>query len=337
MTNLKTTTNLSITNITSKRILYACLDWGFGHVMRSLDVISKLKENGNKVIFCGNQQQIDIVKSFIPELETNLFYQVEIKFRGDNRFLREGIRNGRRVIRFHKRIGQQVEEFIQNFNPDLIISDHVYGFYSKKIPSVFVTHQYHLPPGTPWIVKQIHKRWMKNFTAIWLMDDQQINVAGKMTQNAGAAMYIGFRSRFSLVAPEKISVEKGLVLVILSGPEVYAKQFLNHFPEKYKAQTVLITPFLLPNSVQKAFKQVVTGDWNEADNWIQRAECIIGRNGYSTLMDLLVLDKMGILLPTPGQLEQEYLSGFAYPKIKSAKNDAEFAQFLEKLFDSNAS
>lgn len=337
MNKLKTTTNLSLTNITNKRILYACLDWGLGHVMRSLDVISELNAKGNKVIFCGNQQQIDIVKSFLPELETILFYQAEIKFRGDNRFLREGIRNGRRVIRFHKRIGQQVEEFILNLNPDLIISDHVYGFYSKKIPSIFVTHQYHLPPGTPWLVRRIHKRWMKNFSAIWLMDDQQINVAGKMTQDAGTAMHIGFRSRFTLVDSEKITVEKGLALVILSGPEVYAKQFLDHFPEKYRSQTVLITPFLLPNSVQKNFKQVVTGDWKEADSWIQRAESIIGRNGYSTLMDLLVLDKLGILLPTPGQLEQEYLSGFAYPKIKSAKNETEFEQLLKQLFDGNAS
>ena len=54
-------------------------------------------------------------------------------------------------------------------------------------------------------------------------------------------------------------------------------------------------------------------------------------------MDLLTLDKMGILLPTKGQLEQEYLSGFAYPKIKSAKSTAEFEEFLEKLFDGNAS
>jgi predicted glycosyltransferase len=49
-------------------------------------------------------------------------------------------------------------------------------------------------------------------------------------------------------------------------------------------------------------------DWKQADAEILSAETIISRNGYSTLMDLKFLNKKVILIPTPGQLEQEYLS-----------------------------
>ena len=40
---------------------------------------------------------------------------------------------------------------------------------------------------------------------------------------------------------------------------------------------------------------------------ILSSEIIISRGGYSTLMDLAVLNKKCIFVPTPGQTEQEYL------------------------------
>ena len=39
-----------------------------------------------------------------------------------------------------------------------------------------------------------------------------------------------------------------------------------------------------------------------------KAEFIISRSGYSTIMDIAALQKKSILIPTPGQTEQEYLA-----------------------------
>jgi len=44
---------------------------------------------------------------------------------------------------------------------------------------------------------------------------------------------------------------------------------------------------------------------NEA---ILKSEIVIARSGYSTIMDLVALGKKAILIPTPGQTEQEYLA-----------------------------
>ena len=41
---------------------------------------------------------------------------------------------------------------------------------------------------------------------------------------------------------------------------------------------------------------------------ISQSPLVIARSGYSTIMDLAVLGKKGILVPTPGQTEQEYLA-----------------------------
>ena len=38
------------------------------------------------------------------------------------------------------------------------------------------------------------------------------------------------------------------------------------------------------------------------------SDVIVTRSGYSTIMDLAVLGKRAILIPTPGQTEQEYLA-----------------------------
>ena len=43
---------------------------------------------------------------------------------------------------------------------------------------------------------------------------------------------------------------------------------------------------------------------------MQNAGVIICRSGYSTIMDLAELGLSAILVPTPGQPEQEYLAGY---------------------------
>ena len=39
-----------------------------------------------------------------------------------------------------------------------------------------------------------------------------------------------------------------------------------------------------------------------------QSEWIICRSGYTTIMELMALEKKSILIPTPGQTEQEYLA-----------------------------
>ncbi len=43
---------------------------------------------------------------------------------------------------------------------------------------------------------------------------------------------------------------------------------------------------------------------------ILSSDIIICRSGYSNIMDLITLNKKAILVPTPGQTEQEYLSKY---------------------------
>ncbi|MBK7885033.1 MAG: hypothetical protein IPJ81_15560 [Chitinophagaceae bacterium] len=52
----------------------------------------------------------------------------------------------------------------------------------------------------------------------------------------------------------------------------------------------------------------------EINNAINESKLIISRSGYTTIMDLVNLQKSAVLVPTPGQTEQEYLAGYLSEK-----------------------
>ena len=47
-------------------------------------------------------------------------------------------------------------------------------------------------------------------------------------------------------------------------------------------------------------------------NIMQRAKYVISRSGFSTVNELFVLGKTTLLVPTPGQTEQEYIARHFY-------------------------
>ena len=44
------------------------------------------------------------------------------------------------------------------------------------------------------------------------------------------------------------------------------------------------------------------------------ADLIVTRAGYSSIMDLAVMNRTAVLVPTPGQREQEYLAAYLMEK-----------------------
>jgi len=71
-------------------------------------------------------------------------------------------------------------------------------------------------------------------------------------------------------------------------------QTLEHF---FIEKNIEVVSFLTSENLEKA---------------IAESEIVISRSGYTTLMDLVFLEKKAILIPTPGQTEQEYLAKHFY-------------------------
>ncbi len=201
---------------------------------------------------------------------------------------------------------------VEKHKINLILSDHRYGFFTKKCQSIFITHQINLPVS--WhlkIIDRIHKKLIKSFDSIWILDTPDSKFAGKLSVNNyfKNVRYIGPISRFSMCKREEKIYP---LVVIISGPEPYSKLFFKQqfeIANQKKEKTIFIVPKNHPTKTK--FEQIEifqSTDWLLTDTIILKAHKIISRSGYSTIMDLHFLNSEKELFPTKGQKEQEYLN-----------------------------
>jgi UDP-N-acetylglucosamine:LPS N-acetylglucosamine transferase len=82
--------------------------------------------------------------------------------------------------------------------------------------------------------------------------------------------------------------------------------------QQLQADSILIEgrPSDLPNyfQIKNTLTKLRYASGQDLLDIIMQSEFIVCRSGYSTLMELLPLHKKMILVPTPGQTEQEYLA-----------------------------
>lgn len=307
---------MKIKEVNQQRILLSVLNWGFGHVTRSIAIIEQLLAQKNQIFIACDIQQKTVFQSYLSEEVTYIDHAgYPFDFKGRGNFGEDLFDNRRRLVKRFSNEQQEVNVYVDTLKIDLVISDHRYGFFTKKCPSIFITHQLHLP--LKWYQKPIqwiHKSIIQhNFSTRWIMDDTKHSLAGKLSDQIGYSNneIIGFYSRFQ--RKNNSSSTTIPYVAILSGPKVYAEQLLKELivfsnQKQLKIVCICTYPFLVDELEHPFIEMVNTTDWNEMDALILKAETIISRTGYSTLMDLHFLNKKAILIPTNGQAEQLYLA-----------------------------
>jgi UDP:flavonoid glycosyltransferase YjiC (YdhE family) len=69
-------------------------------------------------------------------------------------------------------------------------------------------------------------------------------------------------------------------------------------------------------------------------NLLREAEYVICRSGYTSIMDLALLEKKAMIIPTPGQTEQEYLADYLERKgffLACSQEDLDLESALREL------
>lgn len=302
---------MNLKDVKNKKILFACNDWGMGHLMRSIPIINQLVKQENEILFAGTTFQINVLKEYIPSIETIIFPGRSFVFKGDGNWNMEMLRNTRNLLLGIKEDKTFVQKIITEKKITLTISDHRYGFRIKTVPSIFITHQVSLPlKGIQQFANRWHKKQLQKFTSVWVLDDENHSFAGKLSMYTSKLPihYLGIQSRF-----KKSDLPKqDFILAVISGPEPYAKQLFIEIIEiaKHSNETIKCispkgydTEIILPNNLEL----INHLSWNEKDELFYQCKSIISRTGYTTIMDIAVLQKPALLIPTPGQDEQEYL------------------------------
>jgi uncharacterized protein (TIGR00661 family) len=299
-----------------KNILIAPLNWGLGHATRCIPIIKALENNGFEPVIASDGVALDLLKKEFPHL---IFFELpsyDVTYAIDGKNFKwkllSQIPKIIKAIRSEKRV---VAKIVSNYSIDGIISDNRLGVFSKKVPSVFITHQLNVLSGkTSWLSSKLHLNYIKKFTVCWIPDTNSFpNLSGKLghlSKPLKSSINIGPLSRLS----KKDLPKKYDLMVLLSGPEpqrtILEEKLIEELKE-YPKETLFIKGIIEKEQVISKKGNITFYNFmaSEAmETSINESEIILCRSGYTTIMDLAKLKKKAFLIPTPGQFEQEYLA-----------------------------
>ena len=305
-----------------KRILVAPLDWGLGHASRCVPIAKTLEKEGYEVVFAASGRPLELL---IQEFPKNDF----IKLKGYNISYPK---NGQMALSMLSQLfkiwkgihleNKQLQQIIDDYNIDGVISDNRYGLYSKKVTCVFVTHQLKIQsPIFSESLQKINFKYISKFDECWVPDSNTHSLSGQLSNAYNTPFkcrYIGALSRF-----EKLEKTEDLdILAIVSGPEPQRSIFEELLKKQLiasKLKAVLVLGKTEENKEEEIENLKVISHLNakSLNQQMVNANVVISRSGYSTVMDIAKLHKKAIFVPTPGQTEQLYLAKYFYDKNRA--------------------
>lgn len=298
-----------------KTILYAVLNWGLGHATRSIPIIQYLLERKHNVIIVSDGDALRLLQDEFKSIECiqTVSYRAEYSQTGKTFKLYLA----KQIPKFIHAINKEHQECLKlckKYHVDYVISDNRYGFYHPQLPSALISHQLQLPyEENKWLEKIVNWRYQKylqGFKELWVPDLSPPNsLSGKMSALAWSNVYyLGIDSRLN--KQERDITYKSLS--VISGPE----------PQRSKLEEKLLN--LLPTLPGKhclirgrqnlapieagEIEIIDLADKEKLEEKINACEFVVCRSGYTSLLDLIKLKKRAILIPTPGQIEQENLA-----------------------------
>jgi spore coat polysaccharide biosynthesis predicted glycosyltransferase SpsG len=308
-------------------ILICPLGWGLGHAARMIPVASRLKDLGHRIFFGAEEKHFAFLRSELPD--TRL-----IKFPGFDPgysfFLPAYMIILLKIpllvchtVREHYKLKQ----IIRDHSIDILISDNRFGLWNKSIKTVYVTHMPLIPfPKTFRFLEftgiKIHNAIIRRYSLCFIPDlPGSVNISGRLTHLCKLPdniRFIGILSRFLRSGTD--STANNFTFrhnsIIISGPSPQSDILRNKLVKVLKNRQPLTV--ILCGKPEGSSEMVRSDNILYYDHLPSSAmkevlihsDNIIARAGYSTIMDLICLGKSALLIPTPGQTEQEYLAEY---------------------------
>jgi len=301
-------------------ILIAPLDWGLGHATRCIPIIHGLIQKNCNVLIAAEGRIQSLLSKEFPHLPFIELKGYRVTYSKNSWLL--PLQIGRQIPKILSTIqyeNERLKEIVKQHNIHGVISDNRYGLYHEHIPSVLITHQLRIQ--TPFgktvddYLQKLNYKYISRFSECWVPDNAtENNLAGALSHPekmpSTPVKYVGPLSRFQ----KTNGSQQKHVLILLSGPEPQRTLLENVLIEQlkeYKNPVVLVRGLPgEPNELHLSSNICVYNHLpaEELNQKMNEASIIISRCGYSTVMDLAVLKKKSILIPTPAQTEQQYLA-----------------------------
>lgn len=294
-----------------KRLFVGILNWGLGHAVRSIPLINAAKQAGFLVTIGTDGASYNFLKSCLPEHTYVRLPLLDLRYSKKNNQLAILATQLPKLLAWYKADRRFLERHLAKNDYCGIISDNRPGIVAKNIKSVYVTHQVGVQAGVfTNAASFVHRQFMDVYNQVWIPDFESKPLAGVLShppKMPKKVVYIGPLSDLqplvlepkyaatillSGLEPQRTLLENALAQQNIDGAVCLIRGSENktetNFPENWEVHN-----FAPRNLVQQLFAESKT---------------IVARSGYTTLMDLHNFAKPALLIPTPGQTEQEYLA-----------------------------
>jgi uncharacterized protein (TIGR00661 family) len=340
--------------LSKKKILITPLSWGIGHATRCIPIIEELISLNFEPVIASDSDALLLLQKEFPLLKTIELPKYNIKYPKFSFLLPAYLfLQVPKLLFAIKKEHQIIKNMIKKENICCIINDNRFGCYSTKVPTVYITHQVNVLSGLlTFFTSKVHQFIINKMDVLWIPDDFKIRFSGKLSNtNRKKVVFIGVLSRFKLpTIKPKIEYD---ILVLLSGVEtqrfLLEKKLIKELSLS-KKKVLFVRGVFSDNNQLKDTDNITFVNYLlkvELQSSILKSNLVICRSGYSTIMDLAVLQKKCFFIPTPNQKEQEYLakrmqnlqiapfckqSDFNVKMLKSIKDFKGFNSF-ENLID----
>jgi len=308
-----------------KRVFIAPLNWGLGHATRLLPLI-KLLLAKNFIVYIGaSGRSKEVLQQEVGECIFVDFPEYPIKYPRSRFF----------VTRFMLIIFPQMLLAMKNEQKrllnlhkqkklDLIISDNRFSLALEGVKSLLISHQlrYKLPwpiQKMEWLPEYFNYGQFRKYDKIIVPDINDMkSLTGELSHNmryipSEKLYYMGIITDLE----ENVRSDSEIIdyFVIISGPEPQRTKFekiIFNQIGKLKGRIVIALGKPEKNYKIRIGNAEVFAYLNRTEiaKCLKRANFIISRPGYTTIMEMIEFGKRGLFVPTPGQIEQEYLAKY---------------------------
>lgn len=306
-------------------VLVSPLNWGLGHATRDIPLIRTLLSLGHEVTIAASGNARRVLEQEFPGCASIDFPDYAVPESAEKYFLARFALSFPLLLKGIAAERRNLAAILSRGTYDLIISDNRLGVYADRIPSLFITHQlrYHIAP-IAWPIElaavQLNTLLLRRFDRIVVPDNPPgpAALAGKLSRADTAfakthAYHAGIMTSMNrLAVPEDLDY-----LFVISGPEPQRtgleKMLLPHANNLPGSVAVLLGSPGRSGTRQDGGRCTVIpyASTAEKELLMNRAKCIVCRSGYTSMMELAELGKKrALLIPTPGQTEQEYLAAY---------------------------
>lgn len=304
-------------------VLVCPMDWGLGHATRLVPVIERLLERKVRVILGADNKPLEFLQNRFPNCESIRLPGYRPVYQRRGSLTLKVALDIPRMLYSARKAHKLLEKTITDLNINAVISDNRYELWSEQVPTIFMAHQLQILTQGIWgttrpVIRNFLYSFIVKHDEVWVPDFQgEPNLSGELSHvkklPKKIVQYIGPLSRFQKLKDLVLSDEKPDILCIMSGPEPQRSIFekiLVKQAEKTNFKTVILSGKPGETSVIKRDNVEIRPHCNDEEmaELILASRVVISRSGYSTIMDLAALGKKAILIPTPGQPEQEYLA-----------------------------